>query len=82
MTTMGPGEGERPRRMPREPISAVQPPKDSPKRYSRPTVDDNILDQWRAFLIERGYTPEGVLRRAGKERMKELIVEFLLGEKK
>jgi hypothetical protein len=45
-------------------------------------VSDDILDQWRAFLIERGQTPEGILRRAGKERMKALIVEFLTGEKK
>lgn len=44
--------------------------------------NDPLMVSWRRFLIERGQTPQGVLRRVGKERMKELIVEFLLGEKK
>jgi hypothetical protein len=44
--------------------------------------DDRLLEKWRDFLIERGFTPEGVLRSGGKQRMKELILEFLLGEKK
>lgn len=44
-------------------------------------TDDDLLEKWRSFLIERGHTPEGVLRSAGKQRMKELVVEFLMGEK-
>ena len=33
--------------------------------------------EWRRFLIERGYTPQGVMRSAGKEKFKGLIKEFL-----
>ena len=44
--------------------------------------DDPLIASWRRFLIERGFTPQGVMRSAGKPRMKQLIVEFLTGESK
>lgn len=42
--------------------------------------NDPLMVSWRRFLIERGHTPQGVLRRVGKERMKAFIIEFLTGE--
>jgi hypothetical protein len=39
--------------------------------------DDELMSSWRNYLIERGYTPQGLRHRIPNDKLKELIMGFL-----
>lgn len=39
--------------------------------------NDELMSSWRSYLIERGYTPQGLRHRIPNDKLKALIMGFL-----